>query len=47
MRELAQPRDGWTPNAWRDRLLQLADRCAEINPGRAAELRRAAALMGP
>ncbi len=43
--ELAQYRDGWTPSAWRDRLLQLADRCADLNPERAAELRMAAAAM--
>lgn len=43
--ELARRRDGWTPSAWRDRLLQLADRCAGLNPERAAELRMAAAMM--
>ena len=45
VRELAQYRDGWTPGAWRDRLLQLADRCADLYPERAAELRMAAAEM--
>ncbi len=43
--ELAAPRDGWTPTAWHDRLKQLADRCAALNPERAAELRMAAAAM--
>ncbi len=43
--ELARPRDGWAPAAWHDRLLQLADRCADLNPQRAAELRMAAATM--
>jgi hypothetical protein len=43
--ELAEYRDGWTPAAWRDRLLYLADRCADLNPERAAELRMAAAVM--
>ncbi len=45
VRELAGPRDGWTPAAWRERLLQLAERCEQTNAARAAELRRAAALM--
>jgi hypothetical protein len=36
---------GWAPAGWRDRLLQLADRCAETNPDRAAELRRQAAAL--
>lgn len=43
--ELAQRRDGWTPTDWRNRLLQLAERCEDLNPERAAELRQAAALM--
>ncbi len=43
--ELAQRRDGWTPTDWRNRLLQLAERCETLNPERAAELREAAALM--
>jgi hypothetical protein len=43
--ELTAERDGWTPNAWHDRLLQLADACADQHPDRAAELRRAASLM--
>ncbi|HNO79737.1 MAG TPA: hypothetical protein PKN33_16950 [Phycisphaerae bacterium] len=43
--ELARERDGWTPIAWRDRMLQLADACAGNNPDRADELRQAAALM--
>jgi len=43
--ELAQRRDGWTPSDWRNRLLQLAERCESANPERAAELRQAAALM--
>jgi len=45
IRELAQRRDGWTASGWRERLLQLADRCADLNPDRAAELRMAAAAM--
>jgi len=45
IRELVRRRDGWTPAARRDRLLQLADRCADLNPERAAELRMAAAAM--
>jgi hypothetical protein len=43
--ELARRRDGWTPKDWYNRLLQLAGRCADLNPERAAELRSAAALM--
>ncbi|HQL55514.1 MAG TPA: hypothetical protein PLQ87_12465, partial [Phycisphaerae bacterium] len=43
--ELARCRDGWTPRDWYNRLLQLAGRCADLNPVRAAELRSAAALM--
>lgn len=45
--QLAQERDGWTPGAWRGRLLQLADRCQEVVPDRATELRWAAILMTP
>ncbi|GFO81834.1 MAG: hypothetical protein A49_14610 [Methyloceanibacter sp.] len=46
--QLAVERKGWTPERWRDRLLYLAELCAEDNPGRAAELRQAADLMtGP
>lgn len=45
--ELAAPRDGWSPAAWHDRLKQLADRCADLHPERAAELRMAAAAMMP
>ncbi|MFO0836928.1 MAG: hypothetical protein U1D55_00255 [Phycisphaerae bacterium] len=43
--ELAQQRTGWTPGVWRDRLLQLAERCESLHPERAVELRQAAALM--
>ncbi len=43
--ELAQHREGWTPPAWRDRLVQLADRCESASPERAAELRLAAEIM--
>lgn len=47
VRELAQHRDGWSPTAWHDRLKQLADRCEDLHPDRAAELRMAAAAMIP
>ena len=43
--ELARCRDGGTPRDWHNRLLQLAGRCADLNPERAAELRSAAGLM--
>lgn len=43
--QLAVEREGWTPEHWRDRLLYLAELCAEDHPGRAAELRQAAELM--
>lgn len=43
--ELAARREGWTPDAWHARLLQMADACAVGNPQRAAECRQAAALM--
>lgn len=45
IRQLTAPRAGWTPRDWRLRLLQLAERCEQVNPERADELRRAAALM--
>lgn len=45
--DLAAPKAGWTPPRWRDRLLQLAERCEAINPQRAAELRLAAIYMTP
>lgn len=44
---LARARDGWTPAAWRARLLQLAGCCEALNPARAAKLRRAAIAMTP
>jgi putative DNA primase/helicase len=40
--ELVRERDGWTPAAWREWLLHLADACAALHPDRAALLRRAA-----
>lgn len=43
--ELSAPPEGWTPDAWRDRLVQLADQCEGTNPARASELRRAAAIL--
>lgn len=43
--ELSAKRDGWTPQGWHDRLLQMAGRCEEDHPERAAELRQAARLM--
>lgn len=43
--DLARPREGWTPVAWRGRLLQLAERCEALHPQRAAELRQAAEVM--
>lgn len=43
--QLAVEREGWTPTDWRNRLLQLAERCEGTNPDRAAELRQAAELM--
>jgi hypothetical protein len=43
--ELAVEREGWTPERWRERLLQLADRCDAMHADRAAELRRAAEVM--
>ncbi len=45
--QLAAPRDGWSPTAWHDRMKQLADRCEDLHPERAAELRMAAAAMIP
>ena len=45
--ELARRRDGWTPATWRGRLLYLAAACAALHPDQAAELRRAAAVIGP
>ncbi len=45
--ELARRRDGWTPATWRGRLLYLAAACAALHPDRAAELRRAAVVIGP
>jgi hypothetical protein len=45
--ELVRPRDGWTPPAWRNRLLQMALRCGADHPERAAELRHAAIVMTP
>ncbi len=45
MLELVQPREGWTPRDWHNRLRQLAQLCEDLNPERAAELRQAAALM--
>ncbi len=45
--ELVEPRRGWSPAAWRARLLDLADRCEAVHPDRAAELRRAAEAMMP
>jgi len=44
---LAERRDGWSPEGWRDRLLQMATCCDEIRPERALELRQAAGLMMP
>ena len=44
---LIRQRDGWKASAWRNRLLQLADRCEGLDPERAAELRRAAVAMTP
>lgn len=43
--DLARARDGWTPAAWRARLLQLAGCCEALHLARAAELRRAAVAM--
>lgn len=43
--ELSAPPEGWTPDAWRDRLVQLADRCEGTNPARASDLRQAAAIL--
>jgi len=37
---------GWTPTGWRDRRLQLAERCGGVNPEQAADLRRQAAALG-
>ena len=34
---------GWAPDAWRDRLLQLADRCEAVRPDLASDYRRWAA----
>ncbi len=45
--ELVQPRSGWTPTSWRDRLLYLAGRCEDDHSTRATELRRAAIAMTP
>lgn len=45
--DLARKRDGWIPATWRGRLLYLADACAALRPGRAAELRRAAIVLTP
>lgn len=45
IKDLVRPKDGWTPESWRDRLLQLAELCTAKNPERANELRTAAALM--
>ncbi len=43
--ELAAQRDGWTPGGWRDRLLQLAERCQDLHPDRSDTLRQAAEVM--
>lgn len=45
--ELAAARTGWTPHAWRARLIQLADRCETMHPERATELRHAALVLSP
>ncbi|MCO6439004.1 MAG: hypothetical protein J5J06_18070 [Phycisphaerae bacterium] len=45
--ELARRRDGWSPSAWRDRLLQLAERCRETDSATAAMYRQAARLICP
>ncbi len=42
---LVMPREGWTPEAWADRLLYLSDLCAELNPDIADLYRRAADLL--
>jgi hypothetical protein len=47
VRDLAGCRHGWTAAAWQDRLRQLAERCERDHPGRATELREAAAALTP
>lgn len=42
---MAAPHDGWSPEGWHARLLQMADRCADAHPARAEQLRQAARLM--
>ncbi len=43
--ELGYVNRGWTPQAWADRLRQLADRCEAVHPALAAQHRRWAANM--
>ena len=45
--KLARERGGWTPATWRDRLLQMADRCETTNPRRSSELRLGACALMP
>ena len=42
---LAQKHGGWTPATWRDRLLQMADRCETTNPKRSSDLRLGAVAL--
>jgi hypothetical protein len=44
---LARERDGWEATAWAGRLLYLAVACESLHPGRAVELRAAAAALAP
>lgn len=45
LRELVLEHPGWSPDSWRNRLLELAAGCRDLHRARAAELEQAAGLM--